>query len=101
MHSALVAQSVEHHHGKVGVSGSNPLEGSFYLKLTDYRLGEGIMASSKKKGPVEKIALQCTECKQKNYTTEKNRRNTPEKLELMKYCKFEHKHTLHRETKIK
>ena len=26
------------------------------------------MASSKKKGPVEKIALQCTECKQKNYT---------------------------------
>ena len=36
------------------------------------------MASSKKKGPVEKIALQCTECKQKNYTTEKNRRNTPE-----------------------
>ena len=36
MCSALVAQSVEHHHGKVGVSGSNPLEGSFfYLKLTD------------------------------------------------------------------
>ena len=57
------------------------------------------MASSKKKGPVEKIALQCTECKQKNYTTEKNRRNTPNKLELMKYCPFEHKHTLHRETK--
>ena len=47
------------------------------------------MASSKKKGPVEKIALQCTECKRKNY------------LELMKYCPFEHKHTLHRETKIK
>ena len=53
------------------------------------------MASSKKKGPVEKIALQCTECKRKNY------RNTPNKLELMKYCPFEHKHTLHRETKIK
>ena len=52
------------------------------------------MASSKKKGPVEKIALQCTECKRKNYTTEKNRRNTPNKLELMKYCPFEHKHTL-------
>ena len=59
------------------------------------------MASSKKKGPVEKIALQCTECKQKNYTTQKNRRNTPGKLELMKYCPFEHKHTLHRETKIR
>jgi large subunit ribosomal protein L33 len=58
-------------------------------------------SSSKKKGPVEKIALQCTECKQKNYTTEKNRRNTPGKLELNKFCPFERKHTLHRETKIK
>ena len=77
---------VEHHHGKVGVAGPIPAEGS---------------KDSKKKGPVEKIALQCTECKQKNYTTEKNRRNTPNKLELMKYCPFEHKHTLHRETKIK
>ncbi len=27
--SALVAQSVEHHLGKVGVSGSNPPEGSW------------------------------------------------------------------------
>ena len=26
--TALVAQSVEHHHGKVGVAGSNPAEGS-------------------------------------------------------------------------
>ena len=43
----------------------------------------------------------CTECKQKNYTTQKNRRNTTGKLELMKYCPFERKHTLHRETKIK
>ena len=48
--------------------------------------------ASKKKGPVEKIALQCTECKQKNYTTEKNRRNTPGKLELNKYCPFDRKH---------
>ncbi len=89
---------VEHHHGKVGVAGPIPAEGS-KEKTVLYR-GEN-MASSKKKGPVEKIALQCTECKQKNYTTEKNRRNTPNKLELMKYCPFEHKHTLHRETKIK
>ncbi len=56
------------------------------------------MANAKKNSPVEKIALQCTECKQKNYTTSKNRRG---KLELMKYCPFERKHTLHRETKIK
>jgi hypothetical protein len=27
MEFALVAQLVEHHHGKVGVTGSNPVEG--------------------------------------------------------------------------
>jgi len=57
--------------------------------------------ASKKKGPVEKIALQCTECKRKNYTTTKNRRNIQGKLEFSKYCKFDRKHTLHRETKVK
>ena len=59
------------------------------------------MGEAKKKGTEEKIALQCTECKQKNYTTEKNRRNMQGKLELNKYCPFERKHTLHREAKIK
>jgi large subunit ribosomal protein L33 len=54
-----------------------------------------------KKTAVELIALQCTECKRKNYTTSKNRKNMQEKLELNKYCKWDHKHTLHRETKIK
>ena len=49
------------------------------------------MAKSKK-GAVELIALQCTEC---------NRRNTQAKLELKKYCKFDHKHTLHKEVKVK
>ncbi|HOJ99389.1 MAG: 50S ribosomal protein L33 [Treponemataceae bacterium] len=54
-----------------------------------------------KKTAVELIALQCTECKRRNYTTKKNRRTMQEKLELNKYCKFDRKHTLHRETKIK
>ena len=54
-----------------------------------------------KKQVVELIALQCSECKRRNYTTSKNRRNTTEKLEFKKYCKFERKHTLHKESKIK
>jgi len=54
-----------------------------------------------KKTAVELIALQCTECKRKNYSTSKNRRNMQEKLELMKFCKWERKHTLHKEAKIK
>lgn len=45
------------------------------------------------------ITLACTECKQRNYTTTKDKRNTAQKLELKKYCKFCNAHTLHRETK--
>lgn len=46
-----------------------------------------------------KITLACTECKQRNYNTKKNKKNTPDRLELNKYCRFCRKHTLHRETK--
>ena len=43
-----------------------------------------------------KITLACTECKQRNYNTKKN---SPDRLEMKKYCRFCRKHTLHRETK--
>jgi len=59
------------------------------------------MAGGKKGKVVELIALECTECKRRNYTTKKNKRNTQGKLELNKYCKFDKKHTLHKETKVK
>jgi large subunit ribosomal protein L33 len=29
----------------------------------------------------------------------KNKRNTPDKLEFKKFCRFCHKHTVHKETK--
>ena len=32
------------------------------------------------------ITLACTECKERTYTTSKNRRNDPERLELSKFC---------------
>ena len=54
-----------------------------------------------KKGAVDLIAMQCTECDRRNYTTKKNRRNTQGKLELKKYCPHDRRHTLHRETKVK
>jgi large subunit ribosomal protein L33 len=73
------------------------------LGFVKYLIPDGferfVMAS--KKQVVELIAMQCTECKRRNYTTSKNRRNLQEKLELRKYCPFERKHTLHKETKIK
>jgi len=46
-----------------------------------------------------KVVLRCSECKQRNYNTMKNKKNTPDKLELNKYCRFCRKHTLHTETK--
>ena len=46
-----------------------------------------------------KITLACTECKQRNYDTVKNKKNDPDRLEMNKYCRFCRKHTLHRETK--
>ncbi len=47
----------------------------------------------------EGITLACTECKRRNYRTNKNKKTTTERIELMKYCKWCHKHTLHKETK--
>ena len=46
-----------------------------------------------------KITLACTECKQRNYVSKKNKKNDPDRLEMMKHCKFCRKHTLHKETK--
>ncbi|MDY6854847.1 MAG: 50S ribosomal protein L33 [Thermodesulfobacteriota bacterium] len=47
----------------------------------------------------EIIILACSDCKRRNYTTTKNKRTTPSKLEFKKYCRFCRTHTLHRETK--
>ena len=57
--------------------------------------------ASKKGGSVEKIALECSECKRKNYTTFKNRKNMQGKMKLDKFCKWDRKYTLHKEAKIK
>ena len=43
--------------------------------------------------------LACTECKERNYITTKNRRNTPDRLELKKFCSRCGKQTVHRETR--
>ncbi|BDU51296.1 50S ribosomal protein L33 [Haliovirga abyssi] len=45
------------------------------------------------------IQLECTECKRRNYSTEKNKKNTTGRLELKKYCKFCKTTTVHKETK--
>ena len=44
-----------------------------------------------------KITLRCNECKQRNYNTMKNKKNSPDRLEMNKYCPFCRKHTVHTE----
>ncbi len=46
-----------------------------------------------------KITVACTECKERNYSTTKNKKTTPDRLELKKYCSTCGAHTLHKETK--
>jgi large subunit ribosomal protein L33 len=46
-----------------------------------------------------KITLACTECKDRNYITRKNRRNNPDRLEFNKFCPKCGKHQPHRETR--
>ena len=47
----------------------------------------------------QSITLACTECKRRNYISTKNKRNDPDRLEMMKYCRWCGKHTLHKETR--
>ena len=46
------------------------------------------------------ITLECTECGEQTYLTNKNKRHNPDRLELKKYCPRCRKATLHRETLI-
>ena len=46
-----------------------------------------------------KVTMRCSECKQRNYNTMKNKKNDPDRLEMKKYCRFCRKHTTHNETK--
>ena len=45
------------------------------------------------------INMACEECKRRNYTSYKNKRNDPDRLELKKYCRWCGKHTAHKEAK--
>ena len=45
------------------------------------------------------VSLECTVCKERNYSTTKNKRTTTDKLEFSKFCARCRKHTPHKETK--
>jgi large subunit ribosomal protein L33 len=51
------------------------------------------------------VHLECQTCRTSGepgvsrYTTSKNKKTTPGRLTLMKYCRYERKHTEHKEAK--
>jgi large subunit ribosomal protein L33 len=47
----------------------------------------------------DKVTLACTECKERNYHTTKNRRKHPDRVEYRKFCPRCNAHTAHKETK--
>ena len=47
----------------------------------------------------DNIILQCTDCKERNYTGTRNKKKQTERLETKKYCPRCRHHTVHRETK--
>jgi len=49
--------------------------------------------------PREKIILACSDCKNRNYFTDKNKRLHPERVEWKKYCPRCNCHKVHKETK--
>ncbi len=58
-----------------------------------------------KKGNRVQVILECTESRESDvpgvsrYVSVKNRKNSPQRLELKKYNKFLRRHTIHREIK--
>lgn len=57
---------------------------------------------AKKKGNRMLIGLECTETGRRTYVTEKNKINTPDKLQIKKYNPILRKHTIHKEvTRLK
>ena len=98
-------------------SNAGPLANPFLGSRMSYRVaapapsssgaGAGsraVVTMAKKKGVRLIVTIECTEAKAEGgtpsrYVTQKNRKNTPERLELSKYNPFLRRHTLHREIK--
>ncbi len=45
------------------------------------------------------IRLECTECGRQNYSTFRNKKTSNTKIEKKKYCRWDRKHTVHKEAK--
>ena len=46
-----------------------------------------------------KVTIACEECKRRNNITIKSRVNDRERIEMKKYCRWDKRHTVHKETR--
>jgi len=77
---------------------SSLVSGIDFANPNDKDCQEKKMASKGKENRIV-TTMACTVCRQRNYTTSKNKKNNPERLELRKFCPTCRVHTAHRETK--
>ena len=80
-----------------------------FLKLYNRKLYINVLIKMAKKGTRVVVTLECTEARTSSepkrsngisrYTTEKNKRNTTERLELKKFNPHLNKMTIHKEIK--
>ena len=68
-------------------------------KTTKIQVNKGIETMGIKGKNDRMVVLACEDCKERNYTTVKNKKNIKDRLELSKYCPTCKKHTTHKETK--
>jgi large subunit ribosomal protein L33 len=47
----------------------------------------------------DQVQLACGQCKRRNYSTSKNKRTHPERVEYRKYCRWCRQHTVHKEAR--
>ena len=55
--------------------------------------------AKKSRGARPVITLACDDCRERNYTSVKNQRSDPQRLELSKYCPRCRQHRSHREVR--
>ena len=69
---------------------------SCYLVIDYYSRKESMAKEARKL-----VTLECSECKNRGYHTEKRLKGQDviKRIELVKYCKMDKKRTLHKETK--
>ena len=92
-HVAVVAQLVEHLHGKEKVTGPIPVNGSRGERYRIFKIR--VMGAIKE----NMVKLRCSECKKIVGHTRRNKKKVKEKLSLQKFCKSCRKHTLQTESK--